>query len=88
MELSFNIWDADELGNGDSNGWRLTAYIVRDGSTMTQYFSSVPLTPSDAKAFLDGDYDEQWFYSDHDYYDSLCEVFILQTIFKEGSKNV
>lgn len=87
MELSFNIWNANVLGNNSSLGWCLTAYIYLNGETKTSYFKSVSLSPTDAEAFLEGDVDEQWYYADSEYYDALCEILILNLILKEAGKN-
>jgi hypothetical protein len=81
-EVTFNLWDADEYGDGSSKGKQLTAYIWEDGETITDVFMSVSLSDDDYNA-LSAD-DDSWHMDGDPLYPALLELFVLNQLLEKS----
>lgn len=86
LETVFNLWDADEYGDGSSGGgFKLTAYNRVDGLIQTDRFKSVSLLPDEVPASIE-QVDDDWFgESDPLFVELLC-LFTWKLVQEEGSK--
>lgn len=82
MEVVFNLWDADELGDGTSKGKQLTAYLDDDEHGLdTSKYVSVSLSDDDYRAMADDpDTDDEWSYPQSATYADLATLFIHRLI--------
>lgn len=80
MEVTFNLWDADEYGDGTKSGKTLTAYIYQDGVDTSKYVS-VSVSDDDYRAMADEpETDDEWHYSGSPKHAGLMELFIINQI--------
>lgn len=81
----YNLWNADELGDGTNEGYTLTAYLEDDGQIDYSNFISVPLSKSDYKAFTDDD--DWWCYEGEGVpdYDNLAQLMVQRLIEMKGN---
>jgi hypothetical protein len=82
MEVTFNLWDADEYGDGSSTGKQLTAYIYEDGETITDVYISVSLSDDDYNALSAGD--DSWHMDGDPLFPALLEVFVLNQLLERS----
>ena len=86
MYVVFNLWDANELGDGTSKGKQLTAYLDSDEDGLdTSKYVSVSLSDDDYRAMAnDSDTDDEWHYEGSPKHGDLATLFIHRLI--EDSK--
>lgn len=82
MELVFNLWDADYLGDGTTSGKVLTAYLAYDDEGIdTSKFTSVNVSDVDYRAMADNpDTDDEWHYAGSPKHRDLMELFITYQV--------
>lgn len=85
MDVAFNLWDADEYGDGSSTGLQLTAYLCDDDDYGISKFVSVSLSRDDFRAMADNpDTDDEWHYPNSPKHADLCALFVLYTVLEKG----
>jgi hypothetical protein len=87
MYVVFNLWDADELGDGTSKGKQLTAYLeTEEEGTDTSKCVSVPLSEDDYRAMVDEpETDDEWHYQYSPKHSDLATLFILRLVEEKGN---
>ena len=82
MELVFNLWDAEYLGDGSSEGKVLTAYLAYDDEGIdTAKFVSVNISNDDYRAMANNpDTDDEWHYAGSPKHAGLMELFITYQV--------
>ena len=82
MEVTFNLWDADEYGDGSRSGKVLTAYIYEEGATLAHNYISVGLSDDDYNALSPDD--DSWHMAGDPLFPALLEVFVLNQLLEKS----